>query len=115
MTAKSAATLLAAWEALGRGLADGYELGLDDWLNDADGRRLLAEALAADADTAAHLAARVAAADAAVRAATTASTQCLWGSANASAHGYRRERDWWYFVVPKRCTDGFRADLKRVR
>lgn len=108
-------SLLAAWEHTASTLPHGYELGLDDWLNDLDGRRLLAEALGDDARRAPTFRARLAAADALVRAATRPFPLCLWGTANAARHGYDRERHWYYFVVPARRNAGFDTDLTRVR
>lgn len=112
---RSTRALLTAWERTAATLADGYELGLDDWLNDVDGRRLLGEALGDDPRRAPTFRRRLAAADALVRAATKAFPRCLWGSANAEQHGYDRTRHWFYFVVPKRHGAEFRADLARIR
>lgn len=108
--------LLAAWEAFADSLADGYDLGLDDYLNDVDVRRLLAERLAVRAPRAdGVLAQRLATADAAVRAATEPARGCLWGSRNAAANGYRRDAHWYYFAVPRERSAEFDADLARVR
>ncbi len=38
--------LLEGWEEVVRSVGEGYSLGLDDYLNDMDGRQLLEEALA---------------------------------------------------------------------
>lgn len=116
MTARrSTRSLLAAWERTAATLDDGYEFGLDDWLNDLDGRRLLGEALGDDTRRAPTFRARLAAADALVRAATEPFPLCLWGSANAALHGYDRRRHWFYFVVPKRRSAELTTDLQRVR
>jgi hypothetical protein len=114
MTRRSARSLLAAWRKFATGLADGYELGLDDYLNDLDGRRLLAEALATD-PRAPAMRPKVEATDALVRAATTPFPVCLWGTANAQRHLYDRQRHWWYFVVPTRRSAAFDDDLKRLQ
>jgi hypothetical protein len=108
-------TLAAAWEAFAQDLGNGYELGLDDYLNDLDGRRLLAEALAAGDGQPNELAERVEAADARVRAATKPQTTCLWGAKNAARERLDAEKHWWYFAVPKRFGEEFRRDLARVK
>lgn len=113
--ARGVRSLLAAWERTAASLATGYECGLDDWLNDLDGRRLLAESLGADTRRAPTLRARLAAADALVHAGTEPFRLCLWGTKNAERLGYERTRHWWYFVVPKRHTAEFAFDLTRVR
>jgi hypothetical protein len=112
---RSTRALLGAWERTAATLPSGYDFGLDDWLNDLDGRRLLAAALGDDTRRAPTFRARLAAADRLVRAATKPFPLCLWGSKNAERHGYDRTRHWFYFVVPTRHGDEFAADLARVR
>lgn len=114
MTRRSARSLLGDWRKFANGLANGYEFGLDDYLNDLDVRRLLATALTTD-PRAPSLRPQLAAADALVRAATEPFPVCLWGTGNAQLHLYDRERHWWFFAVPTRRTAEFDADLKRVR
>ena len=45
------AGLVESWEAVVSAVEEGYTLGLDDYLNDLDGRQLLEEALPIAADT----------------------------------------------------------------
>lgn len=112
---RSTRALLGAWERTAAGLRSGYELGLDDWLNDLDGRRLLAEALGDDTRRAPVFRRRLAAADKLVRGASEPFARCLWGSKNAERHGYDRERHWYYFVVPRHRSAEFDRDLVGVR
>lgn len=108
-------SLLIAWEAFAEGLANGYELGLDSYLNDLDGRRLLAEAIAAAKDVPADETTRLGAADGRVLAATKPGNTCLWGSKNARRNGYDPERHWWYYAVPRRHSEQFARDLAAVK
>ncbi len=74
----------------------------DDYLNDADGRRIIADLWPhLPANEQEPVATRLAAADTLIRAHLIPTDECIWGKENALKYGYTRERDWWYFNRPK--------------
>lgn len=78
-----------------------YPFGIEDWLNELDGRQLLHELHAAMPDALpASLAARLEDADQRVRAATEVAAACLWGESLAKRMGWRPAREWWYWRSP---------------
>lgn len=104
--------LVAEWERVAGEVAGGYSLGLDDYVNDLDTRQLLEDALPrVPADDRAELVARVRVADERFRASAVPAAKCLWGPAVAEAEGWTRERQWWYFNVPRRAGTLLREDL----
>jgi hypothetical protein len=102
--------LLAKWEAFARELHQGYRFGLDDWLNDVDVRRLIAEA----GDLLPSHQRRLAAADARVRMATVPHDKCLWGTKNAQSQGWTEDVHWYYFARPLRHDRQFREDISHA-
>jgi hypothetical protein len=105
--------LVEDWERIAGEMADGYTLGLDDYLNDLDVRQLIEEAMehAGDAGRRA-VAKRLAAADAQVRAVVRTVDECLWGDRVAAASGWSPESNWWYFSLPRRPGRRLREDLE---
>ena len=104
--------LLAAWAAFAESLQDGYEFGLDDYLNDLDVRRLIAETLhGSENRRLPAIRRRIATLDDRVRGATLPTDTCLWGSNNASKHGWTPEGEWWYYAVPREPSREFEEDL----
>jgi hypothetical protein len=103
--------LVRAWERFAASVERGYPLTLDDYLDDLDGRQILAETLSAlpHAATAAQRR-RLVEADARVRAATRPGP-CLWGEANAQAQGWTPRAQWWYFRHPVKPGPEAAADL----
>lgn len=101
--------LLAAWEVTVAQLEAGYPLGLEDYLNDMDGRELLEGALAVAQDPDAW--GRAADADARARAQLVATRGCLWGDEEAALEGWTAERNWWYFGRPRHAGATLLADL----
>lgn len=94
--------LVEQWERAVEDIARGYPLGLDDYLNDLDGRQLLHEALGAASDVdRARVRDRLAAADARARARAVIRDRCVWGEEVARYHDWNRERNWWYFAIPR--------------
>ncbi|MGE5790147.1 MAG: hypothetical protein ACM33C_04725 [Syntrophaceae bacterium] len=89
------------WEEVVRSVEEGYSLGLDDYLNDLDGRQLLEEALAVapaqDKKTALQ---RVRRADAKMQTLVRPSGRCLWGDETARQEGWTARKNWWYFSIP---------------
>ncbi|MGE5844563.1 MAG: hypothetical protein ACM32K_06650 [Syntrophaceae bacterium] len=89
------------WEEVVRSVEEGYSLGLDDYLNDLDGRQLLEEALAVapaqDKKTALQ---RVRRADAKMQTLVRPSGRCLWGDETARHEGWTARKNWWYFSIP---------------
>lgn len=94
--------LVENWDRVVAEVEAGYDRPLDDYLNDVDGRQLLANALelAPDEMRSAY-AARIADADKRIRDVTRPSARCLWGQIVADEEGWKPERNWWYFVLPK--------------
>lgn len=104
--------LVASWEAFAAGLANGYEHGLDEYLNDLDVRQILADAWPkASPQQRGALAARLETADRRVRSATTIGEACLWGAKVAKRNRYDATTNWWYYAVPKKGSAELRADL----
>jgi hypothetical protein len=93
--------LLRAWEKTAAEVARGYRLGLDDYLNDADGRELLDAALAAAAADRDAFRPRLEAADRMIQRHLQPAGPCLWGEDEARSHGWKPERNWWYFRRPR--------------
>ena len=97
-------TTKTGWEETVESVADGYPLDtLDDYLNDLDGRQILADALAvAPREDGDRLRSRIAAADARFRSIVIPTARPLWGERAAAAHGWTRDRSWWYWSRPQR-------------
>ena len=73
-----------------------------DYLNDMDGRKILAEVLPlASEEQRTSVEARVSSADATVRAHTEETEECIWGSESAAKHGWSPHIHWWYYRRPK--------------
>jgi hypothetical protein len=93
--------LLARWEKTVAEIAAGYCLEFYDFLNDMDGRRILAEVLTVatkEQKQSAEL--RLKKADRLFLSSTVESSACVWGKANEVQHGYSQEKYWWYYRVP---------------
>ncbi|HEX4950970.1 MAG TPA: hypothetical protein VFZ34_30205, partial [Blastocatellia bacterium] len=85
------AGLVASWEQIVESVAQGYPLGLDDYLNDMDLRQLLADVWPqASAAQQQEFASRVAAADASIRSYLQPAEECLWGEEVAAEEGWTR-------------------------
>lgn len=94
--------LVGQWEAVAASLAAQESQYYDDYLNDMDGRKILAEVLPlASEEQRTSVEARVSSADATVRAHTEETEECIWGSEPAAKHGWSPHVDWWYYRRPK--------------
>jgi hypothetical protein len=108
--------LVAAWENTVNSVVHGYEFGLDDYLNDLDGRQLISEVMAiADVPSRLKYGERVRRADERVRKVLTLTGECLWGNAAAARHEWSAEKNWWYFSVPKTAGAELLIDLNGNR
>lgn len=95
------AQLVEDWEAVVDEILRGDSQNEPEYLNDMDGRRILAEALAIlPPDERQSWEERVQAADARIRSVLIPTAHCLWGRKNEQRNGYQRERDWWYYHRP---------------
>ena len=93
--------LVENWERTVDSVARGYRLGLDDYLNDMDGRQLLEEALAiAPAGAREEVLDRVRRADARMQSLIEPGEKCLWGDEVARENGWTKGKNWWYFTRP---------------
>ena len=108
--------LLRGWEQTVEAVRDGYPLDtLDDYLNDLDGRQILAEALAvAPPEDAERMRRRLAAADARFGSLVEPTARCLWGDRAAAAHGWAPDRSWWYWRRPRRAGVELSRELDAV-
>jgi hypothetical protein len=93
--------LIESWETTIESVSRGYSLGLDDYLNDMDGRQLIEEALgtAPDREKQKH-ADRLRQADARMKKLLVPAGKCLWGDEVAEAEGWSVRKNWWYFMKP---------------
>lgn len=105
--------LIAGWEKTVDEVVHGYALGLDDYLNDMDGRELLRAALAlAPAAGLKRLRPRIQAADRRIKSRLGPAGPCLWGEPEARERGWTPRVNWWYFRRPKRAGEEFEEDWR---
>ena len=93
--------LIESWETIVESVEKGYSLGLDDYLNDMDGRQLIEEALgfAPEKDKKKY-ADRLRQADAHMKKLLSPAGRCLWGDEVAEAEGWSARKNWWYYMKP---------------
>ncbi len=108
------AGLVRRWKETSRSVRRGYPLGLDDFLNDLDGRQLISELLPL-AKTAERkkMLSRVLEADAVVKRHSKTTRTCLWGAREARRHGWNSRKNWWYYRLPATGAETLQADLSR--
>ncbi|HXG45242.1 MAG TPA: hypothetical protein VNJ71_10850 [Gemmatimonadales bacterium] len=105
--------LVANWERVVDLIAAGYPHGLDDYLNDMDGRQLLENALdVAPAELREEALVRVREADRRVRLYLVPAGRCLWGTIVAEEEGWDPERHWWYYERPAHPGPRLREELE---
>ncbi|HNQ02334.1 MAG TPA: hypothetical protein PKN59_08585 [Syntrophales bacterium] len=104
--------LVEGWEEVVRAVEEGYGLGLDDYLNDMDGRQLLEEALAAaPAQEKKGILGRLRKADAKMRTLVRPAGRCLWGDETARQEGWTAAKNWWYYCRPIKAGEDLMAEL----
>ncbi|HOD36939.1 MAG TPA: hypothetical protein PLR20_14250 [Syntrophales bacterium] len=105
--------LIDSWEATIASVARGYTLGLDDYLNDMDGRQLIEEALgiAPDREKKKH-ADRLRRADARMKKLLAPAGNCLWGTEVAEVEGWSERKNWWYFMKPLKAGPDLLAEIE---
>lgn len=104
--------LVENWERVVASVSAGYNLGLDDFLNDLDARQLLEEALSvALPDEIQQQLARIQATDAQMKSLLLPADECLWGDEVAEEEGWTREQNWWYFGIPRNAGQALRTEL----
>jgi hypothetical protein len=114
MTHTEFAELVHRWERIVDEVERGYDLTLDDYLNDMDLRDLVARtAPTAPASTRSAMAPRLAAADSRFRSATEPCGP-LWGPDVAEEQAHDPRRQWWYFRRPARPGPTLAADLTQA-
>jgi hypothetical protein len=93
--------LVKTWEKVVASVRQGYPFGLDDYLNDMDGRQLLEETMAVVPDEERQkYQGRLRQSDAIMRTLVEPTEECLWGEGIARTEGWTREKNWWYFSRP---------------
>jgi hypothetical protein len=103
--------LVENWERVVESVKRVYNLGLDDYLNDMDGRQLLDEALKLAKADQVNIE-RVRRADESMRLLVKPIGRSLWGEENAKEHGWSADKNWWYFAVPIKAGSELADDLK---
>lgn len=105
--------LMENWQEVVRSVEEGYSLGLDDYLNDMDGRQLLDEALhvlpAADRKPWLR---QIRQADAKMQTLVQPVGRCLWGDETAKQEGWTARKNWWYFSRPIRAGENLLAEIE---
>ena len=94
--------LVSEWERTVDQVSSGYPLGLDDYLNDLDGRQLIEEVMTlAPWALNPAMSRRLHAVDERMKALVVPAPKCLWGEAVADSEGWTAEQEWWYFTMPR--------------
>jgi hypothetical protein len=96
--------LLKKWESIAAEIAEGYKLDRDSYVNDLDVRQLIEEVVTAVPGLPPELVARIGQADALTKSSTMAS-KCVWGEDVARREGWTKEKNWWYYLVPRELSD----------
>jgi hypothetical protein len=114
LAAGGLAGLLDRWAAVIASIQRGYDLTLDDYLNDMDLRQLIEDALP-HATVRGHKQAtvRLYQLDEEARALLKDHPRCLWGPAAQASNGWTPERNWWYFSVPAKTGPTLRQELDK--
>ena len=104
--------LVESWEEVVQSVEKGYGLGLDDYLNDLDGRQLLEEALAVASEAEKKLLLKqIRQADKKMQELIRPTARCLWDDETARQEGWTAEKNWWYFCVPVKSGEELLEDL----
>jgi len=94
--------LVENWERVVAQVVEGYDLTLDDYLNDMDGRQLLQNALELAPDEVREaFFPRVRDADIRIRLNLVPASRCLWGTIVAEDEHWTPDANWWYFEKPR--------------
>jgi hypothetical protein len=104
--------LVRRWNQTARQVRRGYRMGLEEYLNDLDGRQLIAETLplATPAERK-KLRSRVLEADTVFKTHSTAVRSCLWGAREAKRRGWTSRKNWWYYRIPAAPGRPLKVDL----
>jgi hypothetical protein len=115
IVAAGLAGLLDYWRDTVTAIRAGYNLTLDDYLNDMDTRQLIEETLP-HTTTRGHKQAivRLYELDESVRPLLQSTDKCLWGPKAETEHGWSPDDNWWYYSVPKNPGPQLASDLKRT-
>jgi hypothetical protein len=107
--------LVQNWEDIVESVKRSYPLGLEDYLNDLDGRQLLEEALniASTREKEKYLE-QVRRSDKLMRSLVKPAGKCLWGDEVAQTEGWTAEKNWWYFTQPIHATSEFLSEIKKA-
>jgi len=94
--------LIPRWEGVVQEVVNGYDAMDLEYLNDMDVRHIIEAVwpLASDAQRGTYER-RLNDADRRLLAVTEPVPECIWGVRNEAEQGYTRERDWYYYRVPK--------------
>lgn len=108
------AGLIETWETIVTEISHGYDLTMEDYLNDMDTRQLIQE-VAPLATTPAQksLVKKLNRIDAIMRTLIEPTMTSLWGDAVAAEHGWLPEHHWWYFHRPKNAGPELREELEK--
>lgn len=105
--------LVENWERVVTQVVEGYNLTLDDYLNDMDGRQMLANALElAPPEVREAFLPRVRDADMRIRLNLVPAGRCLWGGIVAEDEGWTADSHWWYFEQPRSPGPRLREELE---
>jgi len=105
--------LVESWEEVVRTVEEGYSLGLDDYLNDMDGRQLLDETLAfVPAEVKKPFLKRIRQVDANMQTLVRPAGRCLWGDETARQEGWTAKKNWWYFSRPIKAGEDLLAEIE---
>ena len=106
--------LLDHWKGTVDAVAEGYDLTMDDYLNDMDTRDILAGVLeVATSEERAAALAKVGKLDRQFRELTI---ECgpVWGETVAKENGHDTADQWWYFRRPKAPSPDFEEELREA-
>jgi hypothetical protein len=109
------AGLVEQWEALVATIEAGYELGLDDYLNDLDVRQLLDDAsVVAPLIELNAFNERMQRADEQFNALTEPTENCLWGNEVAEEEHWSAKKNPWYYRRPLQGDADFLAEINEA-
>lgn len=109
------AGLVDSWNRTVGGIEAGYRLGVDDYLNDMDGRQLLEDAWGAASDLERkRVRSRLQDIDRRARAVLVPTERCLWGADVARFHDWNAAKHWWYFMRPRSAGTQLEEELKEL-